>query len=139
MTLVGTVQDKCAILVDDMAGTKLLPPLTHHLLPNKPDKTPSDTCGTLAKAAYTLREHGASEIVALVTHGIFSGNALKTLNDCDALGKVVATNTVPFSEKRKLCAKLEEIDVSPTYVNAPFLLLKRCWVLTFGGQASGGL
>ena len=73
-----------------------------------------DTCGTLAKAADTLREHGASEIVALVTHGIFSGNALKTLNDCDALSKVVATNTVPFSEKRKQCPKLEEIDVSPT-------------------------
>ena len=73
-----------------------------------------DTCGTLAKAADTLREHGASEIVALVTHGIFSGNALKTLNDCDALSKVVATNTVPFSEKRKQCSKLEEIDVSPT-------------------------
>ena len=73
-----------------------------------------DTCGTLAKAADTLREHGASMIVALVTHGIFSGNALKTLNDCDALSKVVATNTVPFSEKRKQCPKLEEIDVSPT-------------------------
>ncbi|KAL9129029.1 MAG: hypothetical protein Q9175_007401 [Cornicularia normoerica] len=96
MTLVGNVKDKCAILVDDMA----------------------DTCGTLAKAADTLREHGASEIVALVTHGIFSGNALKTLNDCDALSKVVATNTVPFSEKRKQCPKLEEIDVSPTLAEA---------------------
>lgn len=96
MTLVGNVKDKCAILVDDMA----------------------DTCGTLAKAATTLREHGASSIVALVTHGIFSGNALKTLNDCDALSRVVATNTVPFSEKRKQCSKLEEIDVSPTLAEA---------------------
>lgn len=96
MTLVGNVKDKCAILVDDMA----------------------DTCGTLAKAANTLREHGASSIVALVTHGIFSGNALKTLNDCDALSRVVATNTVPFSEKRKRCPKLEEIDVSPTLAEA---------------------
>ncbi|CAF9922156.1 MAG: hypothetical protein ALECFALPRED_002034 [Alectoria fallacina] len=96
MTLVGNVKDKCAILVDDMA----------------------DTCGTLAKAADTLRENGASSIVALVTHGIFSGNALKTLNDCDALSRVVATNTVPFSEKRKQCSKLEEIDVSPTLAEA---------------------
>ena len=85
-------------------------------LPTKLTSEPNlpDTCGTLAKAADTLREHGASQIVALVTHGIFSGNALKTLNDCDALSKVVATNTVPFSEKRKQCPKLEEIDVSPT-------------------------
>ena len=87
---------------------------TAHDLPPKLTSNLPDTCGTLAKAADTLREHGASEIVALVTHGIFSGNALKTLNDCDALSKVVATNTVPFSEKRKQCAKLEEIDVSPT-------------------------
>ena len=113
MTLVGNVKDKCAILVDDMAGThqhksSLNPP---HPADQNP---PSDTCGTLAKAADTLREHGASTIVALVTHGIFSGNALKTLNDCDALSRVVATNTVPFSEKRKQCPKLEEIDVSPT-------------------------
>lgn len=114
MTLVGNVKDKCAILVDDMAGTCLLtPPNPTSPKTNLPHHLP-DTCGTLAKAANTLREHGASSIVALVTHGIFSGNALKTLNDCDALSRVVATNTVPFSEKRKLCPKMEEIDVSPT-------------------------
>ena len=45
---------------------------------------------------------------------IFSGGALNTLNDCEALSRVVATNTVPFAEKRKQCSKLEEIDVSPT-------------------------
>ena len=116
MTLVGNVKNKCAILVDDMAGTSPSP--LRQQQPQISNQTNpqihQDTCGTLAKAADTLREHGASEIVALVTHGIFSGNAVKTLNDCDALSKVVATNTVPFSEKRKQCSKLEQIDVSPT-------------------------
>lgn len=55
MVLVGDVTDKIAILVDDMA----------------------DTCGTLAKAAETVMAHGASEVVALVTHGVLSGNAIK--------------------------------------------------------------
>lgn len=45
MVLVGDVKDKIAILVDDMA----------------------DTCGTLSKAAQTVKEHGAEEVVAIVT------------------------------------------------------------------------
>lgn len=45
MVLVGEVKDKIAILVDDMA----------------------DTCGTLDKAASTLKEHGAKEVLAIVT------------------------------------------------------------------------
>ncbi|KAL9120089.1 MAG: hypothetical protein Q9187_003357, partial [Circinaria calcarea] len=58
MVLVGDVRGKTAILVDDMA----------------------DTCGTLVKAANTVMEHGAREVVAIVTHGILSGNALEALN-----------------------------------------------------------
>jgi ribose-phosphate pyrophosphokinase len=45
MVLVGNVKDKIAILVDDMA----------------------DTCGTLDKAASTVKEHGAKEVLAIVT------------------------------------------------------------------------
>lgn len=51
MVLVGNVNGKVAILVDDMA----------------------DTCGTLGLAANTLLEHGALEVYAIVTHGILSG------------------------------------------------------------------
>jgi len=45
MVLVGNVKDKIAVLVDDMA----------------------DTCGTLDKAATTLMDHGAKEVLAIVT------------------------------------------------------------------------
>ncbi|KAI4227377.1 MAG: hypothetical protein L6R36_002457 [Xanthoria steineri] len=91
MTLVGDVRGKIAILIDDMA----------------------DTCGTLAKAADIVMAHGASEVVAIVTHGILSGNAIETLND-SKLSRVVVTNTVPHAEKKERCEKLETIDISPT-------------------------
>ncbi|RDW75747.1 putative ribose-phosphate diphosphokinase catalytic chain I [Coleophoma crateriformis] len=95
MVLVGDVQDKIAILVDDMA----------------------DTCGTLVKAAETLKNHKAREVVALVTHGILSGNAIETLNKSQ-LSSVVVTNTVPIGDKAERCDRLKTIDVSPTLAEA---------------------
>lgn len=91
MVLVGDVRDRIAIIVDDMA----------------------DTCGTLAKAADTVMSHGATKVVAIVTHGILSGNAIETLNK-SKLERVVVTNTVPHEEKKDLCSKIQTIDISPT-------------------------
>lgn len=95
MVLVGDVRSRIAILVDDMA----------------------DTCGTLAKAAETVMSHGAAEAVAIVTHGILSGNAIETLNS-SKLRRVIVTNTVPHADKKELCDKLETIDVSATLAEA---------------------
>ena len=88
MILVGHVKDKVAILVDDMA----------------------DTCGTLCLAAKHLSEAGASKIFGLVTHGILSGNALKTVSE-SALEKLVVTNTLPQDENIAKCSKIEVIDI----------------------------
>jgi len=95
MVLVGDVVDKVAILVDDMA----------------------DTCGTLAKAAQTVKDHGAKEVIAIVTHGILSGDAINILNN-SVLSQVVVTNTVPLGDKINKCKKLRVIDVSPTLAEA---------------------
>ncbi|KKZ67993.1 ribose-phosphate pyrophosphokinase 3 [[Emmonsia] crescens] len=95
MVLVGNVKDKIAIIVDDMA----------------------DTCGTLVKAASTIMEHGAKEVVAIVTHGILSGKAIETLNN-SLLTRIVVTNTVPHQEKKERCDRLETIDISPTLAEA---------------------
>jgi ribose-phosphate pyrophosphokinase len=95
MILVGDVKDKVAILVDDMA----------------------DTCGTLAKAASILKENQAREIIALVTHGILSGDAIKTIND-SCITTLVVTNTVPLGDKAQQCPKLRIIDISPTIAEA---------------------
>ncbi|KAF6829939.1 ribose-phosphate pyrophosphokinase [Colletotrichum musicola] len=89
MILVGDVRDKIAILVDDMA----------------------DTCGTLAKAAETLDAAGAREVIAIVTHGVLSGNAVETLNR-SCLSRIVVTNTVPLGDKIERCPKLRVIDIS---------------------------
>jgi ribose-phosphate pyrophosphokinase len=95
MTLVGAVQGKVAILVDDMA----------------------DTCGTLAKAAQTLRIHGAKDIFAIVVHGILSGDAIDVITQSE-LSRVVVTNTVPLEEKKRKCAKIDTIDIGPTLAEA---------------------
>lgn len=95
MVLVGDVKDKIAILVDDMA----------------------DTCGTLVKAAETLKQHEAKEVVAIVTHGILSGKAIEAINGSQ-LSRVVVTNTVPHAAKKELCSKLHTIDIAPTLAEA---------------------
>lgn len=91
MVLVGDVKDRTAIIVDDMA----------------------DTCGTLVKAADVVIQHGAKDVISIVTHGILSGNAIEALNGSQ-LKKIVVTNTVPHEEKKERCDRIETIDISPT-------------------------
>ncbi|RLV93226.1 Ribose-phosphate pyrophosphokinase 4 [Spathaspora sp. JA1] len=91
MVLVGDVTDKICILVDDIA----------------------DTCGTLCKAADILLSNRAQKVICIVTHGIFSGDAIAKLNS-SKLDKVVCTNSLPISDKLAQCSKLEMIDISPT-------------------------
>ena len=55
-------------------------------------------CGTLVKAAAVLKENGAKSVLALVTHGILSGNASETLNG-SVLSAPVVTNTAPLGDK----------------------------------------
>ncbi|KIJ54589.1 hypothetical protein M422DRAFT_24527 [Sphaerobolus stellatus SS14] len=88
MVLVGHVTGKIAILVDDMA----------------------DTCGTICLAAKQLTEAGATEVYAMVTHGILSGNALETIKN-STLRKLIVTNTIPQEENLRLCDKIEVIDI----------------------------
>ncbi|ODQ81555.1 hypothetical protein BABINDRAFT_165097 [Babjeviella inositovora NRRL Y-12698] len=95
MVLVGNVVGKTCIIVDDMA----------------------DTCGTLAKAAEILLDNGANSVIAIVTHGVLSGNAINNINN-SKLDRVVCTNTVPFEEKAKLCPRLDTIDISPVLAEA---------------------
>ncbi|VEU20329.1 DEKNAAC101184 [Brettanomyces naardenensis] len=95
MVLVGDVTNKVCIIVDDMA----------------------DTCGTLSKAADVLLENGADSVIAIVTHGILSGNAIDNINK-SRLSRVVCTNTVPFEDKMKRCPKLDFIDISGVLAEA---------------------
>lgn len=88
MILVGKVEGKIAILVDDMA----------------------DTCGTLVLAAEQLKEAGAHRIFGIVTHGILSGSALEKVS-ASSLEKLVVTNTIPQHQNAANCDKIEVIDI----------------------------
>merc|ERR1711928_85080 len=95
MVLVGSVKDKVAILVDDMA----------------------DTCGTLKLAGSKLLEAGATKVHAIATHGVFSGPAVSRLMD-SGFESVVVTNTIPQDEKMSQCPVIRVIDISPILAEA---------------------
>ena len=88
MMLVGDVSGRTAILVDDLA----------------------DTSNTVTRAARLLKKEGATAVIALLTHGILSGDAIERINKSD-LDKVVVTNSVPQDEHVKRCPKLQVLDV----------------------------
>lgn len=92
MVLVGDVRGKSCLLVDDMA----------------------DTCGTLVKASDMLLDNGAKEVIAVVTHGIFSGSAREKLKN-SRLSRIVCTNTVPVDLDLEI---FDQIDISPTLAEA---------------------
>lgn len=92
MMLVGDVAGKTAILIDDLA----------------------DTCNTITRAAKLLRKEGAKRIIALITHGVFSGDAIERIN-ASALDRVVVTNTIDQSEHCRKCPKLEVLEVGTIF------------------------
>jgi ribose-phosphate pyrophosphokinase len=95
LTLVGDVQGKVCVLVDDIA----------------------DTCITLTKAAKVLIENGATKVYALITHGIMSGDAIARLNQ-SCIDEVIVSNTIPQDEHLARCSKMTVIDVAPIFSEA---------------------
>ena len=79
MTIIGDVEGKNAIIVDDMI----------------------DTGGTLIKAAEVLKQKGAKQIYACATHGIFSKNAKEKLNN-SCFEKIFITDSLPQSNDGKI-------------------------------------
>ncbi|CAI4212541.1 unnamed protein product [Parascedosporium putredinis] len=70
-----------------------------------------DTANTITRAAKLLKKEGALKIYALLTHGVMSGDALSRINR-SPIDKMVVTNSVPQDEHRRLCPKLEVLDIS---------------------------
>ncbi len=91
--VIGEVEGKTAVLVDDMI----------------------DTAGTLAASSEALMRAGAREVYACATHGIFSGPARERL-DASPLKKVVVTNTLPIPEER-LSEKVEVLSIASIFAN----------------------
>lgn len=93
--LVGDVSNRVAILIDDLA----------------------DTSNTITRAAKLLKKEGATYVYALLTHGVFSGDAIARIN-ASAIDKVIVTNSVPQDEHRRLCPKLEVLEVGGIFAES---------------------
>ena len=71
-----------------------------------------DTAGTLSNASHALKDKGAKEIIAYITHPVLSGDAIKNLNN-SAIDKLVVSNSIDIGDKSKKCPKIDVFDISP--------------------------
>jgi ribose-phosphate pyrophosphokinase len=92
MKLIGSVEGKVALIIDDMA----------------------DTCGTLARAASLLAESGAREVYAATTHGVLSGKALDAI-EASPIKKLFITDTIAHEH---LSHKIEIVSVAAVFADA---------------------
>ena len=91
MNVIGDVEGKTCILVDDIV----------------------DTAGTLCTAAEALKEEGAIKVVAYITHPVFSGPAVERITQSE-LDEMVVTDTIPLSEAALDCEKIAQLSLSET-------------------------
>lgn len=91
MNLIGDVQGKKAILIDDMI----------------------DTAGTICNAAEALIKEGAQQVYACATHAVFSGAAIERLKN-SSLTKVVVTDSIPLTEEQ-IFDKLRVLSLSEIF------------------------
>jgi ribose-phosphate pyrophosphokinase len=86
MNLIGEVEGRTCLLVDDMV----------------------DTAGTLCNAADALKERGAAKVVAYCTHAVLSGSALENIRGSQ-LDELVVTDTIPLSEEAQSLQKVRQL------------------------------
>jgi len=89
MAIIGDVQGKIAIIIDDMV----------------------DTAGTLVEASGVIVENGAKAVHAYCTHPVLSGPAIDRINK-SSLNSLVATDTIPLSEEAKKCDKIITLSIA---------------------------
>lgn len=76
-----------------------------------------DTAGTLCSAAHELKKTGAESVRAYITHPVLSGPAVDNITNSD-LDEVVVTDTIPLSEKAKLCEKIRVVSLAEMIAQA---------------------
>lgn len=94
MNIIGNVQGKICIMVDDII----------------------DTAGTICKAADALFEKGALEVYAYCTHAVLSGNAVENINN-SKLTSLIVTNTIPLNEKSTSCSKIKVLKTGTIFAD----------------------
>ncbi|WP_256470242.1 ribose-phosphate diphosphokinase [Luteibacter flocculans] len=89
MNIIGDVEGKTCVLVDDIV----------------------DTAGTLCAAAAALKEKGARKVVAYCVHPVLSGAAIDNVEHSQ-LDQLVVTNTLPLRDNARNCAKIRQLSVA---------------------------
>ena len=89
MNIIGDVEGRTAVILDDMV----------------------DTAGTLTQAAKALTNRGATQIYACATHPVLSGPAIERI-EASPIDHVVVTNTIPLNEKAQTCNKMIVLSVA---------------------------
>lgn len=102
MNLVGTVEGKHAIIIDDMI----------------------DTAGTLCEAAKTLKSFGAVSVSSFATHGLFSGNAFNNIKN-SVLENIIVTNTTPRKPGEENIDKITRLSVAPLLAETIYRVQKK--------------
>ena len=88
MHIIGEVEGRTCVLVDDMV----------------------DTAGTLCQAADALLKFGAKKVVAYATHPVLSGPAIERIDQADL--ELVVTDTIPLSEGAKNCGNIRQLSLA---------------------------
>ncbi|MFZ4403217.1 MAG: ribose-phosphate pyrophosphokinase [Pseudobdellovibrionaceae bacterium] len=93
--LIGDVNKKTAVIIDDMI----------------------DTAGTLTQAVDSLLKNGAERVFAVATHPVLSGPAIGRIQE-SPIEKVWVSDTIPLSAAAKECGKFEVISMAPVLAEA---------------------
>lgn len=95
MNIIGDVEGKTAIIVDDMI----------------------DTAGTLTEAAKAVSDHGAKKVIAVASHGVFSGPAVTRIEN-SSISQVIVTDTIQLTDAAKASKKIKQISVADLLAEA---------------------
>ena len=94
MNLIGSIEGKTAVIVDDIV----------------------DTAGSLVEGAKALGKFGAKEVYACCTHGILSDPAIARV-EASNIKELIITDTIPLAEEKK-SSKIKILSVAPVFAEA---------------------
>ena len=89
MNIIGDVEDRTCILIDDMV----------------------DTAGTLCEAARVLKSEGARSVLAYCTHAVLSGAAVERITASE-MDELVVTDTIPLSNDARACSQIRQLSIA---------------------------
>ena len=95
MNIVGHVKDKTCVIVDDII----------------------DSGGTIVNAAKALKDKGAKDVYAYITHAVLSGNAVDKIKK-SKVKKLIITDSIDNSKKLKKSVKIQVVSISSMMAEA---------------------